>query len=214
MAKGNDSVGNFISGVQQCADTLSEKIDVLCNVAQFAAYQLREEILAKNINGGGRQSLLDETKNLYQDMSGKGLLDGAIPDLKLKDFSDGRRSSGTFENNIFSSKSADYGTLMVGRQEKDAILQKTSIGGKAIEYSDDNNKAYIIEPRQGGYLMLDKQQNTFAIVNPKGEKSVEKLSENPALAKKATELMDKLYNSGDFNVHWTKGSTFKYTVGD
>ena len=212
MAKGNDIVSDFIGGVQDCGEALNEKFNVVCNVAQFAGDQLRDEFLAKNIRGSGKQSLLDDTKNLYLDMRGKGLLDGEVPDLKFKDFSEGRHSKGTFENNIFSSKNADYGTLMVGRVEKDAILQKTNIGGKVIEYSDDNNKATIIEPRQGGYLMLDKEQNTFTIVNPKGEKSVEKLSENPALAKKATELMDKLYNASDFNIHWTKGSKFNYTV--
>lgn len=214
MANGNDFIGNLIRSAQKCTESANEKVEVMCNITQFSGEKLREEFLAHNMSESGKNALRQETKALYLDMHEKGLLDGKVPDLKLKDYTAGRKSQGVFEQGITAIKNAEFDTLLVGHEGKSAIVQKNDIGGKAIGYFDDNNAATIIEPRSGGFLLLDAKQNTFTVSNPKGEKTVFNLSENSSMAKKATELMGKLYNSSAFSIHWQKGTNFTYAVTD
>lgn len=189
---------------------VANSMESMSDCAQHIGEGLREEFLSWNLFGQGKQGLIDDSKKLLQDMQSKGLIEGKLPSFVLSDISDnvGRFNDGE----ITSVKSKEYGTLMIGQPGHMAMMQINKVGGKVIDYSDSNNDAIIIEPRDGGYLMLDEKQNTFTIVNAKGERTVEVLSRDAKKAKEIKAKMDRLFDSVDFDIDWTSGSSFEATV--
>lgn len=193
-----------------------EKLRDIGHITQFASEHFRDALLSPDICGSGQKAMLEDTKRLCADMQKKGLMDGKLPDLELSDFKAGYKSNANLTNNLHSMKNTYYDTFFVSREEgkeQDGMLiaQTNNIGGKGIIYSDKNNTATIVEPRDGGYLLLDEKQKTFTIENAKGEKNVEHLNDSSKMAERK-KLMDRIYDSADFDIEWKGGSNFRTRV--